>query len=201
MDTPSVLKRPGKAETTIVTACSSSAAPALTRVGTVSPTGVLFNTPPPTPPELCPQDFSDLRLLVDAALQRAAELELQQSARPIGRDTEGAGGAGVAPALAPPSPGDAAEDVLASRSCQEEKVVISTVDSHLTATQTTAAASPAPSMHRAEALSTSPGRRAYEPGVWSVVCNEARKSAAAPSSIPCAWGPQHALYPLPEAVN
>uniref|UniRef100_A0A1A7XQA7 TGFB-induced factor homeobox 2 n=2 Tax=Iconisemion striatum TaxID=60296 RepID=A0A1A7XQA7_9TELE len=34
----------------------------------------LFNTPPPTPPELFPtQDFSDLRLLVDAALQRAAE--------------------------------------------------------------------------------------------------------------------------------
>ncbi|XP_056294254.1 calphotin isoform X2 [Pseudoliparis swirei] len=36
----------------------------------------LFNTPPPTPPELLPaQDFSDLRLLVDAALQRAAEQE------------------------------------------------------------------------------------------------------------------------------
>ncbi|KAL6111741.1 tgif2 [Pungitius sinensis] len=49
-----------------------------------SPTGGLFNTPPPTPPELFPtQDFSDLRLLVDAALQRAAEQEnlkrLQQS--------------------------------------------------------------------------------------------------------------------------
>ncbi|XP_041835690.1 proline-rich protein 36-like isoform X2 [Melanotaenia boesemani] len=41
-----------------------------------SPTGGLFNTPPPTPPELYPtQDFSDLRLLVDAALQRAAEQE------------------------------------------------------------------------------------------------------------------------------
>ncbi|CAK6958204.1 anti-sigma-I factor RsgI2 [Scomber scombrus] len=41
-----------------------------------SPTGGLFNTPPPTPPELFPtQDFSDLRLLVDAALQRAAEQE------------------------------------------------------------------------------------------------------------------------------
>ncbi|XP_048874038.1 homeobox protein TGIF2-like isoform X2 [Brienomyrus brachyistius] len=40
--------------------------------------GGLFNTPPPTPPEPRPQDFSDLRLLVDAALQRAAELELQQ---------------------------------------------------------------------------------------------------------------------------
>ncbi|XP_061912209.1 homeobox protein SIX5 [Entelurus aequoreus] len=42
----------------------------------VSPGGGFFNTPPPTPPELLPaQDFSDLRLLVDAALQRAAEQE------------------------------------------------------------------------------------------------------------------------------
>ncbi|XP_041639420.1 flocculation protein FLO11 [Cheilinus undulatus] len=41
-----------------------------------SPTSGLFNTPPPTPPELFPtHDFSDLRLLVDAALQRAAEQE------------------------------------------------------------------------------------------------------------------------------
>lgn len=41
-----------------------------------SPTRGLFNTPPPTPPELPPtEDFSDLRLLVDAALQRAAEQE------------------------------------------------------------------------------------------------------------------------------
>lgn len=39
-------------------------------------TSGLFNTPPPTPPELFPtQDFSDLKLLVDAALQRAAEQE------------------------------------------------------------------------------------------------------------------------------
>ncbi|XP_032405325.1 proline-rich protein 36 [Xiphophorus hellerii] len=37
----------------------------------------LLNTPPPTPPELYPgHDFSDLRLLVDAALQRAAEQDL-----------------------------------------------------------------------------------------------------------------------------
>ncbi|XP_051568556.1 homeobox protein TGIF2-like isoform X2 [Myxocyprinus asiaticus] len=54
---------------------ASTSIPAL---GAVSPTGVLFNTPPPTPPELCPQDFSDLKLLVDAALQRAAEQEYCQ---------------------------------------------------------------------------------------------------------------------------
>uniref|UniRef100_A0A4W5JMV3 Homeobox domain-containing protein n=1 Tax=Hucho hucho TaxID=62062 RepID=A0A4W5JMV3_9TELE len=49
------------------------------KVISASPTAGLFNTPPPTPPELCPsQDFSDLRLLVDAALQRAAEHESQR---------------------------------------------------------------------------------------------------------------------------
>lgn len=48
----------------------------LTNTMAASPTNGLFNTPPPTPPELFPtQDFSDLRLLVDAALQRAAEQE------------------------------------------------------------------------------------------------------------------------------
>ncbi|KAK2862368.1 hypothetical protein Q5P01_001901 [Channa striata] len=50
---------------------------------TQSPTGGLFNTPPPTPPELLPiQDFSDLRLLVDAALQRAAEQENLKNTEP-----------------------------------------------------------------------------------------------------------------------
>ncbi|CAG5983001.1 unnamed protein product [Menidia menidia] len=47
-----------------------------------SPTNGLFNTPPPTPPELYPaQDFSDLRLLVDAALQRAAEQERSEGSQ------------------------------------------------------------------------------------------------------------------------
>ncbi|KFO27096.1 Homeobox protein TGIF1 [Fukomys damarensis] len=36
----------------------------------------LFNTPPPTPPDLN-QDFSAFQLLVDVALKRAAEMELQ----------------------------------------------------------------------------------------------------------------------------
>ncbi|XP_018612331.1 homeobox protein TGIF1 isoform X2 [Scleropages formosus] len=41
-----------------------------------SPQGGLFNTPPPTPPDLT-QDFSGFQLLVDVALKRRAELELQ----------------------------------------------------------------------------------------------------------------------------
>ncbi|XP_029907057.1 flocculation protein FLO11 [Myripristis murdjan] len=54
----------------------ANAASITTMATAASPTSGLFNTPPPTPPELFPtQDFSDLRLLVDAALQRAAEQE------------------------------------------------------------------------------------------------------------------------------
>ncbi|MCJ8728327.1 hypothetical protein PDJAM_G00003250 [Pangasius djambal] len=39
--------------------------------------GTEFNTPPPTPPDLTAQDFSGFQLLVDVALKRAAEMELQ----------------------------------------------------------------------------------------------------------------------------
>ncbi|XP_055508679.1 homeobox protein TGIF2-like isoform X1 [Leucoraja erinacea] len=45
--------------------------------GPTSPNNGLFNTPPPTPPELH-QDFSGFQLLVDVALQQAAELESQK---------------------------------------------------------------------------------------------------------------------------
>ncbi|XP_064160826.1 homeobox protein TGIF2-like isoform X1 [Anguilla rostrata] len=204
-DTHSLLKRAGKGE------APPGCPAAFTRVGTASPTGVLFNTPPPTPPELCPQDFSDLRLLVDAALQRAAELELQQSA-----ETAGGAGAGHAPvpapaqipALTPPSPRErnVAEDCPASGSGREDKNEALPLDSHLAAAQTATATGPGPSVHRAEAASVSPSRvspsrRAYEPAVWSVVQNEARKPTATPSSIPCVWGPQHSLCSLSEAVN
>jgi len=44
--------------------------------GNRSPPVGLFNTPPPTPPDLT-QDFSGFQLLVDVALKRAAEMELQ----------------------------------------------------------------------------------------------------------------------------
>jgi len=44
--------------------------------GNQSPRSGLFNTPPPTPPDLT-QDFSGFQLLVDVALKRAAEMELQ----------------------------------------------------------------------------------------------------------------------------
>ncbi|XP_033009220.1 LOW QUALITY PROTEIN: homeobox protein TGIF2 [Lacerta agilis] len=50
----------------------------LTRADAASPTNGLFNTPPPTPPELFGEDFSSFQLLVEVALQRAAELDSQK---------------------------------------------------------------------------------------------------------------------------
>ncbi|XP_052415205.1 homeobox protein TGIF2 isoform X2 [Carassius gibelio] len=77
LDTRGLLRREGLTGDQYLTTIplTSTFVPTL---GAVSPTGLLFNTPPPTPPELCPQDFSDLKLLVDAALQRAAEQEISQ---------------------------------------------------------------------------------------------------------------------------
>ncbi|NXN98116.1 TGIF2 protein, partial [Rhinopomastus cyanomelas] len=49
----------------------------LVRAEAASPTSGLFNTPPPTPPELFGDDFSSFQLLVEVALQKAAELESQ----------------------------------------------------------------------------------------------------------------------------
>lgn len=57
---------------------SPAAALLLTRAEAGSPTGGLFNTPPPTPPEQDKDDFSSFQLLVEVALQRAAEMELQK---------------------------------------------------------------------------------------------------------------------------
>ncbi|NWX14729.1 TGIF2 protein, partial [Aegotheles bennettii] len=50
----------------------------LARAEAASPTNGLFNTPPPTPPELFGNDFSSFQLLVEVALQKAAELESQR---------------------------------------------------------------------------------------------------------------------------
>ncbi|NWU37147.1 TGIF2 protein, partial [Hylia prasina] len=55
----------------------SSTRTLLARAEAGSPTPGLFNTPPPTPPELFGDDFSSFQLLVEVALQKAAELERQ----------------------------------------------------------------------------------------------------------------------------
>ncbi|KAL1006819.1 hypothetical protein UPYG_G00077570 [Umbra pygmaea] len=57
-------------------AVTTTTTPHSTMEGNLSPQSGLFNTPPPTPPDLT-QDFSGFQLLVDVALKRAAEMELQ----------------------------------------------------------------------------------------------------------------------------
>ncbi|NXF58840.1 TGIF2 protein, partial [Ciccaba nigrolineata] len=57
---------------------TGSTVPLLARAEAASPTSGLFNTPPPTPPELFGDDFSSFQLLVEVALQKAAELESQR---------------------------------------------------------------------------------------------------------------------------
>ncbi|EHB00597.1 Homeobox protein TGIF2 [Heterocephalus glaber] len=54
----------------------------LTRGEAGSPTGGLFNTLPPTPPEQDKEDFSSFQLLVEVVLQRAAEMVLQKQQDP-----------------------------------------------------------------------------------------------------------------------
>ncbi|NXN00846.1 TGIF2 protein, partial [Sylvia borin] len=81
---PQVLCHPARA-LAVVSAHSPEAAPGggstltlLARAEAGSPTPGLFNTPPPTPPELFGDDFSSFQLLVEGARQKAAELERQR---------------------------------------------------------------------------------------------------------------------------
>lgn len=99
-----------------------------------SPSNGLFNTPPPTPPELFPtQDFRDLRLLMDAALQRAAEQEnlkrLQElQGRPSGapdstrKQEEGRGSDDMGP-TPPPEDSQAVMDASKVQSLMEQAMV------------------------------------------------------------------------------
>lgn len=71
----------------------SSTLTLLARAEAGSPTPGLFNTPPPTPPELFGDDFSSFQLLVEVALQKAAELERQRQGGqlPLAPHTESPG--------------------------------------------------------------------------------------------------------------
>ncbi|EHB15241.1 Homeobox protein TGIF2 [Heterocephalus glaber] len=55
----------------------------LSRAEAESPSGGLFNTQPPTPPEQGKEDFSSFQLLVEVAMQRASEMELQKQQDPV----------------------------------------------------------------------------------------------------------------------
>ncbi|ELW69613.1 Homeobox protein TGIF2 [Tupaia chinensis] len=81
-DKPAAAFPQGELEPPKALVTPSSTLTLLTRAEAGSPTGGLFNTPPPTPPEQDKEDFSSFQLLVEVALQRAAEMELQKQQDP-----------------------------------------------------------------------------------------------------------------------
>lgn len=191
-------------------------------LGTASPTGGLFNTPPPTPPELCPsQDFSDLKLLVEAALQRAAEQEHQKRQEKQMMMT-------ALPASATPSPEPAIK-------CSQPELCIVRAGKP---EQQVPPAAPAP--NRDSSIQLSPLEKPVLPvsvpvfgsqsplpqalqqgagatvmagspvscqtGTWSVVRSDVRQAAAvaasvtaSPSSTSAVWS--HSLHTVSEKVN
>ncbi|KAK3556939.1 hypothetical protein QTP70_022283 [Hemibagrus guttatus] len=184
----------------LTTIPGSSSSPSL---GTMSPTVVLFNTPPPTPPELCPHDFSDLKLLVDAALQRAAEQENQkQKEQPSAR----------VPCSVPIS----ASATEAPRKNTEKEKSCESLSSSI---KSDSAPSPqekailpvsvpvlnASALPVSEAGISLPvvqqrvaGAMNFQPnGVWSVV----RPASPPPVSVTHTWSSQHTLHAVREAVN
>ncbi|XP_060775482.1 homeobox protein TGIF2 isoform X2 [Neoarius graeffei] len=179
---------------------SSSSSPSL---GTMSPTVVLFNTPPPTPPELCPHDFSDLKLLVDAALQRAAEQENQrQKEQPSTRvPCSVPVSVSAAEALIRKTEQEKSHENLNSSSkpdstpSLQEKAVLPVSVPALNA-------SALPASEAGVNLPVGPHRVAgavnFQPkDVWSML----RPASPPPTSVSHTWSSQHTLHAVREAVN
>lgn len=174
---------------------SSSSSPSL---GTMSPTVVLFNTPPPTPPELCPHDFSDLKLLVDAALQRAAEQENQRQKEQPSARVPCSVPVSVSGTEAPSrkTEQEKSHENLSSSSKSDsapslqEKAVLP-----VSVPMLNASASALPASEAGVNLPVGPHRVAgavnFQPkGVWSVV----RPASPPPTSVTHTWSSQHTLH-------
>lgn len=186
--------------TTIPGSSSSSSS-----LGTMSPTVVLFNTPPPTPPEPCPHDFSDLKLLVDAALQRAAEQENQrQKEQPSARVSCSAPVfVSAVEALSRSTEQERNRESLSfssksdSAPSLQEKAVLP-----VSVPLLNAPASALPASEAGVCLPAVPHRVAgavnFQPnGMWSVV----RPASPPPTSAAHTWSSQHTLHAVREAVN
>ncbi|KAF4079140.1 hypothetical protein AMELA_G00189570 [Ameiurus melas] len=206
MDTRGLIKKEsvnGPSNLTTIPSSSSSSS----SLGTMSPTVVLFNTPPPTPPELCPHDFSDLKLLVDAALQRAAEQENQrqkeQSSARVPSCVPVSASATEALSRSTNAEQEKRRESLSSGtksdsapSLQEKAVVPVSVP------VLNASASSLPASKAGVSLPVVPHRVAgavnFQPnGVWSVV----RPASPPPTSVTHTWSSQHTLHAVREAVN
>ncbi|KAG7271819.1 hypothetical protein CRUP_017896 [Coryphaenoides rupestris] len=191
LDTQSLLKEAEEqrgACTTVITSTGSAA----------SPNGGLFNTPPPTPPELFPaQDFSDLRLLVDAALQRAAEQENmkrlkegQTRSAVKTEPTEAPGSASGDETSPTPPPEDRHQVMDASRvqSLMEKAMVVPAAPPTSDRMWAAVLASVAPSQSPASVLVPSPRQSPLPMAV--VPCTPVEKPTAGSTS------PRQALLPL-----
>ncbi|KAM9799374.1 mucin-5AC [Syngnathus typhle] len=155
---------------------------------TTSPSGGLFNTPPPTPPELMPtQDFSDLRLLVDAALQRAAEQEklsrIQENTS-ILRETEKveSQGSSYASDMGPTPPPEDRQQVLDPcrvQSLMEKAMAVSVAARVPDTPQSSATTAPASVLVSAPRLSAMPVTKV----IWSPL-EDCKQSPLIPAHVP-----------------
>ncbi|GAA6100799.1 homeobox protein TGIF2 isoform X1 [Tachysurus ichikawai] len=203
VDTRGLIKKEsvnGPSSLTTISGSSSSLS-----LGTMSPTVVLFNTPPPTPPELCPHDFSDLKLLVDAALQRAAEQENQrQKEQPSARvpcSVSVSASATEAPNrnMEKEKSRESLSSSIKSDSAPslQEKAILP-----VSVPVLNASASALPASEAGVSLPVVQQRVAgavnFQPnGVWSVV----RPASPPPASVSHTWSSQHTLHAVREAVN
>ncbi|MBN3282690.1 TGIF2 protein, partial [Polyodon spathula] len=212
---PAILSRANQLSTVTVlskTGSSSDSAAILGRADSVSPTGGLFNTPPPTPPEVCLQDFSDFRLLVEVALQRAAELDNQRQSGP-----------GMVSAKSEASKAVTSEQSKIMDSDDKETVQsinvpaiqgIEPVSGSLAVEKSAASVQHAQNVHLVNGVRVDEKRLnaqetvvrgVYEPSVWTIhtqrfVHSESIQSVPAQSSVACAWSSQHTRT-VREAVN
>ncbi|XP_030634055.1 homeobox protein TGIF2 [Chanos chanos] len=218
MDAKGLLRKEGQAAARLDHQTSiPPPATCIPSLGTVSPTGGLFNTPPPTPPELCPHDFSDLKLLVDAALQRAAEQESQKRQQRRDEGTPATVSSGTAQK---PS-----EDPGPERNSS----VTSTSPSNTSLIPAGAAGSPpspaekpvlpvsvpVPEAHGQQdpvvadsgvtgnsgSLTVGAENCSPSTGLWSVVHSEVRQTSPAQSPVTPVWAPPHTRHTVRETVN
>ncbi|XP_034763838.1 homeobox protein TGIF2-like [Acipenser ruthenus] len=214
---PTILSRANQLSTVTVlskTGSSSDTAGILGRADSVSPTGGLFNTPPPTPPEVCLQDFSDFRLLVEVALQRAAELDNQRQSGPgmVGAESE------ASKAVKSEQSKSQCMDSVDKEKVQRVNVPavqgIQTFSGSMAVENSAASAQHSQNVHFVSGVRVDekrPNARetvvrgVYEPSVWTihtqrVVHSESIQSVQAQSSVACAWSSQH-THAVREAVN
>ncbi|XP_041080674.1 homeobox protein TGIF2-like isoform X2 [Polyodon spathula] len=212
--TPAILSRANQLSTVTVLSKtgSSDTAAILGRADSVSPTGGLFNTPPPTPPEVCLQDFSDFRLLVEVALQRAAELDNQRQSGPgmVGAKSEASKAVKSEQSKIKCMGGVDKEEV--------QSVNVPAIQGIQTLSGSMAVENIATSVQHAQNVHLISGARVdekrlnsqetvvhgvYEPSVWTICAQRPvhlESIQSVQSSVTCAWSSQHA-HAVREAVN